>query len=221
MKTKKKLIILFDVDRTLIDTDQLKRKFFAALATLTNRSADQIKQSYLQYRESLKNEAGQISVTEFNPSVWLKIINQETGVSLKKLTTTFLDPELYLQSVFADTVPTLEKLQPKVILGIFSESVTSWQKKKIKQAGLAKFFDQNYQFIYLHKLLEADEDLTRLDSGSVIVDDRLDILLNLAKKYPHLRLIHINRKPTTKNKVHHQIKTIKSLTELTKLLGLS
>jgi len=202
----KKPIILFDIDFTLVDTDKLRSLTSLALIKFLKVARKDYETVSEKYAKGLKN------YTDFNSKQYLKCLSSEFGKNVNSLGKVFYNPKFYRQSLFTETVSVLEKLFKKEIkLGIFSEGFKNFQRKKLKNSGILKFFDRQNLFIFRRKARKSS--VIALPKNSIIVDDNLAVLeeideLNNSKK---IKLVWLNRKT---KKIHKKIKTIFSLEEI-------
>lgn len=195
--------ILFDIDRTIFDTNkfiELIRFDLMNLLSCDNRIAKKIEDDYLREisRESF------FSPYKYSKYLSLKF-NISTSVFFKKL---FLKKEQYAESLFSDTLSTFNHLKMKnIALGIFSEGNLSFQKLKIESSGVSNFFSFDKIFIFNNKL--SSTSLSKLPQDVLIVDDKLSVAEKLLKR--GYKSVWINR---NSRKRHYLIPTIFSLSDL-------
>jgi FMN phosphatase YigB (HAD superfamily) len=204
-----KPILLFDIDKTLFDTDSFsasyRQKFIKYLAV----SPEKFEKVRVKYHHSLSKH------TDYNPDEFIKhIINSlhqdKQQNTYKKLRNLFYTSENFSKNLYPDTISALTDLKNRHLLGIFSEGNIPYQKTKLVKSSLYDFFAPRHIHIFHRKTDPAS--LLSLPENSTIVDDDpsvIDELLN--QKIKTLGLIWLNRK--TKSK-HPHAKTIHSLTEL-------
>ncbi|KKR11285.1 MAG: hypothetical protein UT39_C0009G0045 [Candidatus Woesebacteria bacterium GW2011_GWA1_39_21] len=197
-----KKIILFDIDRTLIDTDYLAQETFKAIRHKIIGSTSQILEVRENYMKSLK------STTDFKPENYCKELSRRFGSDYKTLTNTYYKSfDKGNNLLYHDTIPTLKRLKQKYLLGIFSEGYAKFQRHKLKYSGILPYFDEKYIFIKRRKT--NTNSLKSFPKDCVIIDDRLDICEELAKN--KLNVIWFNR---LNQKMPETPKTIYKLTEL-------
>jgi phosphoglycolate phosphatase-like HAD superfamily hydrolase len=168
-----KPIILFDVDKTLIDTPKL---FAEKVVTTLLNILDLYKEEY-QFR----NDAYQQTLhkyTDFEPIGYLQYISQQQDVTALANATVY-NPEFHKQSVFPDALPTLTKLQTTYQLGIFSEANLSWQQKKLELSEIKQFIEPDLTFIWRRKT--DPEQLKSLPTGVTIIDDNEEVIGELTQ----------------------------------------
>jgi len=205
-----KKIILFDIDRTLIDTDQLKDQLFRHLTKLLNISFKEFEDAKIEYMKTLPTyQKGQKSSPDFDYKKFLQHMCQSCQADFKKVEGAFYQKDdIYRDALFTDTVSTLKALFQKRQLGIFSEGFPEYQVNKLTQSRILKYFDHDLSFIDRDKL--TSEMFEKLPERVTIVDDHLPILEVISQKTSHLP-IWLNRKNSQKDP---QIKTIHTLKDL-------
>jgi FMN phosphatase YigB (HAD superfamily) len=203
----KRSTILFDLDKTLIDTSKLVHEFInPALAKKLRVETAAVENIDRQYKSGLK------IFSAFNPWEFLELLATKFNTDQQELENVFFAPKFYPQSVYPETLPVLEKYQKTYKLGIYSEGVMAWQKVKLKLAKLDKFFANEMVFISPNK--KSPQLIAKLPAKAVVVDDRLDYIdqLKLRKDiYP----VWLDR-----NCSHQQVDahTITNLSELEEVL---
>lgn len=202
VKFRMKSIILFDIDRTVINTDFFIKKIESKISRKTNITIDEISKTKKLYISSLDFH------TDFYPTDFLKFLSDFFKKDSRQLEKIYHDRENYKDLLFEETFDVLEKLKDKFILGIFSEGFLDFQAKKLKNTKILNFFNPKYMFIERRKM--RDEIVNKLPKNSIIVDDNEDIIKELffLKKF---NPVWINRKDERKLE---NIRTIKNLKEL-------
>lgn len=122
----------------------------------------------------------------------------------------------FSDSLFNDTKETLEKLSKDYRLGIYSEGVVEFQRRKLALGGIEDFFIESLIFITDSKL---EPTFMAQLPEAVIVEDRLPFIEELAK---HLRFqpVWVNR-DSLSQKTDTFCDTIYTLHELPVLLGVT
>jgi len=130
-----------------------------------------------------------------------------------------LDPANIIDTAFPD-VSTLSHVVRSFFthglrLGVFSQGVTYWQQLKLLHSGVPySLFEPDLEKIHPRK---TDQSIvTKMPGGSVIVDDREDMLAPLAER-ADLHPIWINRKSQEKSSIPG-VETIHTLRDLSRLL---
>lgn len=202
-----KQIILFDIDNTLFDVNTFFNKYLIPVAQKDlGISKEEFEKVSQVYKESL--EKG----TEFNPEGWLIEAKKQLGDRAEGIIGLFNNPDFFVGSLFTEVIPILNDLKNDYVLGIFSEGVEEWQRKKIELSGINNYFEQEYVSISPNKV--SDRVIEWIPAGAVIVDDRADFILELEKKdniYP----VWLNREL---KEAPPNTKVIKDLTGLLPML---
>jgi phosphoglycolate phosphatase-like HAD superfamily hydrolase len=201
-----KPVILFDIDRTLIDTDkfsQTYRKKFIKFLGIPPKKLEKILAKY--YSRISKH-------TDFVPEEFIKhLINSlhknNVHKIYEKLHNLFFESENFSKNLYPDTLPVLKDLKKHYSLGIFSEGHPVYQKTKLVKSNLYDLFNPKYVYIFHRKT--SPESLAQISPDTIIIDDDSSVISEIPKNfYP----VWLNRK--NKDKLPHT-KTIHSLLELT------
>lgn len=197
-------IILFDMDRTIFDTDTLGKNFKKNLVDATQTSIEKIEKINSDYKANLE------SSTDFNPDEFLKEVEKETKVDLENLNQAFFSSKNFV--LYPEAIEIIRKLsEDNFVLGIFSEGAQEWQTKKLILTGIIDYFDPSLIFIERRKLLA--ESIDKIPNGVRVIDDKKEVIETLANNRPDLKLIWINRLNDEKIETS-QIRTIKELNDL-------
>jgi len=200
----KRKIIFFDIDDTLIDSsNKLGPLFCLNISEQTKVSIEKIIEIKSKYRLTLEKGS------DYVPNDLINTVCNELKIDIGKINNPFDIEDIYKNAVFSKVVEALEKLSKKYTLGIFSEGFEDYKSKKIILSGLIKYFDKKWIFIERRKL--SPEALIKIPIGSIIIDDKKEVIETLKNLRPDLELIWINRKD--KEKIEG-VKTIKSLEEM-------
>ena len=175
-------IILFDIDGTIFNSDQLANFFWPKFLDIFRTDKKTLDKVVNQYFLTL--ETG----TDFNPNDFLSNLASTFQVSKKIIEKVFYSKEIYIKCIYPEVKSVLEKLQKEYILGIFSEGFNEFQSKKLKLTELMGYFETKYVFIFRRKLSE--ENLKILPSNSLIIDNSLKVIKDLPK---NINRIWINR----------------------------
>ena len=196
-----KKIFLFDMDRTIFDTETLGKNFKQSLVDVTQKSIEEIEKINKTYKLGLE------SSTDFDPDKFLKKVEKETKVDLETLNQAFFSSKNFV--LYPETKEKLNKLLNEgYSLGIFSEGVYEWQMKKLILTGIIDFFDKN--FIFIGRRKQNDDFIKKLPDGAIIVDDKKEVVEKL-KNLNRFKVIWINR---INDEKIQGVKTIKSLLEI-------
>lgn len=215
------MIILFDIDKTLVSTNHISL-FEPVLIEHLHLSPAQIKETRDRYYETLEKP------TDFSPQEYFFHLAGRAleGVEgspkhvqeAEQLLAQYLTTEYFGSSLYPDVVRSLERLSAEYSLGIYSEGHQFFQQKKLELTGINHFFDQKYTYISRRK--ERPEYIDQLPSGAKVVDDKLSAVMALSARRD-LEPILIRRADTPDLDVgapeassDHWFQTIKSFDEL-------
>jgi len=98
-------------------------------------------------------------------------------------------------SLYEEVYKTLEELSKIADLGIFSEGEIGFQKEKLLQTNIEKYFLKEHTYIFPEKI-KALEDTFRkygTDNQLFLIDDKLAILPPIKKEFPSVFTIWIKR----------------------------
>lgn len=200
--------VLFDIDRTLLDTRYfalLVRERLAILAKTDTNTLAQLENSYSQILASR---------SQFDPKRYCEYLSNKLEVPFLTLMQQFTQSvALYSQSLFPDTLPALQSLKNKgVQLGIFSEGIISFQMMKIEFSGIISFLNREHIYLFVDKT--SSECLKKIPNNAVIIDNSKSVVNKLSNINRHI--IWLNRKS---NDSHPNAITVSSLTDLVYLLS--
>jgi len=201
-----KEVILFDVDRTLIDTTKFKEKIKLKISQLVNISLEdflKIEQGYVKRGEGF---------TDFIPQEYIKFLSSQFDFDESKISKAFFDDDNFKDILYDDVLDCLKSLSERYTLGIFSESFKDFQMLKLHKTGLLPYFNQDLVFIFKRKLTE--EAFSFLPEGCFIVDDNLPVI-NALEQVGKYKPIWMDRKGSGENT--NQI-TIRDLNEIESVL---
>lgn len=198
-----KQIILFDIDNTLFDVNTFfsKNVWPAVEKDLKISKAKLDKVSEIYGKTLSKN-------TEFDPKGWLKVARKELGEKANEIKDYIYNPDFFVKSLFNEVIPALNELKEDYILGIYSEGIEEWQRKKIELSGLNNYFEQKYIIINPNKVSE--QVLESIPKRATVVDDRSDVVLDL-ETVDDIYPVWLNR---TEKQSLPNTKEIKTLTGL-------
>ncbi|KKP47659.1 MAG: hypothetical protein UR39_C0003G0061 [Candidatus Woesebacteria bacterium GW2011_GWA1_33_30] len=200
----KKRIILFDIDRTIFDTDKLLRLQSENISKVVN--AERFKEFW---DSTLSGEKHITSEERLN-----LICSKFNIKNSKLLSNIFFGKEykyIYSDSVYLETRVVFDKLKSKYRLGIYSEGTAKFQNHKFRSLGLDRYFDNDLIFIVDAK--DTKEVLNKIPKDAIIVDDKETICGFLTKN--DIRAIWLNRKDNRKS---DKFETIYSLFDLLDVL---
>lgn len=200
------MLVLLDIDHTLINTNQLRLSITQALVQKLNLSVEQFVEAEKQYVSSLENRH------DFNPQDYLSFLGQQLEVPTSQLSEVFFNTSFYRSALFPEVVPALKDLVVNFTLGIYSEGFTDFQLAKLQHAGISGFFHKTHYYIFRRKL--KPENISQLPQKSIIVDDNPTVI-EVLRQAKTIRTIWINRQDMSQ---HQSVQTIHALDQLGKLL---
>lgn len=203
-------IILFDIDRTIFDTDGMSRLLNQELGRILGAKSlekiDQIKRDYVQ---SLERDR-YYKPEEFCRRLALAYKFPKT----KDLVEVFYGKKfayIYKQSVFSDFFEVSKKLKNRFRFGIYSEGSLKFQRHKYESMMIDKYFDKNLVFIVRSK--DNRTMLKKMTKNMTIIDDKKIICDFLFKN--NIPVVWLNKKGEIDS---NKYATIHSLSELPSVL---
>ncbi len=200
-------IILFDIDRTIFDTDHLINLLYRNFSDIIDNNGS------LGFKEFWENTfSGSKHITSEER---LRLIVSTFGIKkIKPLLNIYYGKEfsyIYKDSVFPETFEVIEKLKDKYRLGVYSEGTKRFQNNKFKSMELDKYIENDLVFIFDHKT--NSESLSKIPKEAIIVDDKESVCEYLVDN--GLTAIWLNRKDNRKS---DRFQTIHNLIELPPML---
>jgi len=192
-------IVLFDIDNTLIDTKKLSFLAYADIARQTGKSFEEISKLKDEYKDSLEFN------TDFYPDRLMDFLVKKIG---QPIDNPFDKKEIYVESLFEETIELLTKLKQTKRLGIYSEGFTDYQTKKLEFSGIIDFFDKDLIFIKRRKL--DNESLNVIPDGATVIDDNPKVVEKL-DTVKRIKTVWLNM---FKDEILQGISTIKKLSEV-------
>jgi FMN phosphatase YigB (HAD superfamily) len=200
----KKGIVLFDIDRTIFDSEKLGNKMNQKIKILLGGVSDDILLSVKKkYMDSLKFDR------EYSPENYINVICSELNFKKPELLNDvyYGKENIYEDCVFPDAYTIFEELRPLYDLGIFSEGTKKFQNHKFASSGLKRYFDPELVFIFDNKSLP--KSLNLIPNDSIIVDDKESVCEYLTKA--NIKAIWLNKKD---DRISNNFQTIHNLLEL-------
>jgi phosphoglycolate phosphatase-like HAD superfamily hydrolase len=116
-------------------------------------------------------------------------------------TQTFKQSGLTQLSLYEEILPVLESLSKFGELGIFSKGETKFQKFKLQNTGIEKYFQDKHIHIFEDKDKKLESVLCSYSDRKIyLIDDKLAVLFN-AKKYNNsITTIWVDRGPYAQDK---------------------
>jgi putative hydrolase of the HAD superfamily len=202
-----KPIVLFDIDRTIFDTDKASVvRMNRILNILKTNDSERIEKVKENYRKTLKNER------EYEPDGFVKILCEEFSFDNTNLLADVYygenNKDIYKGSVYPEVIDVLDSLKKNNFhLGIFSEGTIKFQNHKFRSLDLEKYFDRG--LIIIREAKDTDETIQEIPEGAIIVDDKEKICELLFKN--GIKPIWLNKKNDRKS---DKFVTIHNLLEL-------
>lgn len=203
-------LILFDIDRTLINTDVMKSLICAGLALELGISEEKAIESFKEnYAEFQKNN--------FSPEKFLQFFAREYQHSLEKLKDVLFDPHHFQAALYPEVISVLTTLRNQgYTLGLYSEGDPGFQEHKMLANNLMEFFDTKHHHISRNKKDPAV--VENLPEGTVIVDDT-SAVIEFLEQHPHLIAVQIIRKNNQQPLGPYAISSLSELLPLLDSLG--
>lgn len=139
------MVILFDIDGTLIDHDQAELVAVAALHGRLGLSGT-VSEFQCQWRIALERHyarylSGELSIQEQRRARFRDVVHPAlSDLDADQMSATYLDDYLSACRLFPDVEPTLAQLTP-YRLGVVSNSERAQQQTKLGRNGIAHRFD--------------------------------------------------------------------------------
>lgn len=201
---------MFDIDRTIFDTDgpSIIRNQ-AILKLLGNLQIEEFNRVKSDYKLTLMNER------EYIPEDYIKMLCDKYDFEdIDALIDTYYGNEfniLYKNSVYPDFFDVAEKLVQQFRLGIYSEGYKRFRENRLYAMNIDKYIDSDLVFMFDEK--DNIEAINKIPEGSIVIDDKETICQFLTDN--GIRAIWINRKDDRKS---DNFETIYSLLELPAIL---
>lgn len=189
--TKRKSIVLFDIDHTIFDANLYRRTLYANLAKAIGSDVKRFSETAdTEYKKFRKN------TYYFTPDLFLKTIlaDKTKSVDLKKIKAVFWDKTLYEKCIYPDVKDAFSKLKELSIqIGIFSTGDQAHQKIKIE--SLKEYLSDHHVYIAPDKLKIIKGTFDGYKTSQVyLVDDYPEILINAKKHNMNIITVFITRK---------------------------
>lgn len=205
------MLVYFDIDSTVFTTHLFKKtRVNPQLVELLGVSLEKLTEVDTRYFGSL--EKG----TDFNYHEYTAFLfdafSTVGGVaSAAELEALFENPVMYEGMIYPDVLPVLQELkQLGHTLGVYSEGFEDFQRHKLVHTGILPFFDQDR--IHISRRKKSPEVIAQLDVNSIVVDDKLEYLVELPKGMTPLM---IQREPDA---TPVPVQKIQSLEEIVRFL---
>lgn len=112
----------------------------------------------------------------------------------------FKESKFLTHKIYKEVIGVLDNLSKIAILGIFSEGNIDFQKRKLKETSIERYFTKDNTHIVLNKLDELKETLEKYrNRKTFFVDDKLTILFDAKKLFPDIFTIWVKKGFYAKN----------------------
>ena len=201
-------VLLFDIDRTIFDTDRMSEAISnKIIALLDDVSRDDFQKAKDKYFGTLKFDR------EFDPQAYTRSLcysfdykNQDSLLDV------FYGGQIvYKDYVFPQAIDLFNKLKDSYRLGIFSEGTEKFQNHKFNLMGVGDYLDESLVFVLANKTTK--ESINKIPKGAGVIDDKERICEYLTKN--DIKAIWLNRKSDFENP---DFQTVHNFEELSKIL---
>ncbi len=179
------MVILFDIDNTLLDTKGFVKQVFGQVQLLLEREMSISVDEFFRLKDAYYQTM--LVSTDFSPEDFILFISDEGpgGMSRElqeKLIAFFYEKNTLGTYLFSDVTRNLERLSVGNTLGIFSQGVEKYQSKKIENSGIIRYFDTKYTFINKRKETPESigEIISKIPGDFCVIDDKFSAVSALA-----------------------------------------
>ncbi len=203
-------IILFDIDRTIFDTNKLSVLLESGISKVIKKaSVEEVRDAKKEFVSSLSADR------EFDPENLITFLCQKFDFydrgSLMDVYYSTENKFWYKDLVFPEVYEIIKKLKSKYRLGVYSEGTKRFQNYKFNSMGISNLLDKDLIYIFEHKT--NPESIFKIPKEAIIIDDKESVCEYLADN--GFKPIWLNNKDDGDS---NKFTTIHSLTELPKLL---
>lgn len=171
--SNKRNVILFDIDRTLLNTDLFVERLSLTVSKYSKLSVEEVNNKIGEYMESLDLIFYFDFLTFLDK---LDLSDEQYGLIKKDY-----DGNSYIYPKYSDVIPILKHLKKNNYnIGIFSEGTPRFQQIKLKNLNIDKYINPDYVFIT--QLKRNNGTIKKIPIGCYIVDDNIDVIRYLEKK---------------------------------------
>lgn len=207
MKPQKPVTIIFDFDHTLFDTKGINLLMYSLYSE--SEIPEKIFKSVIENQRKKSNFDFLDHVSELR-KLGYKIDSQKIDELLS------LDLSYCLKGKVKETLDVLMKRKFNLIL--LTKGVDYFQRWKIRQAGLSKFFNS-----HIYTCEEKKEDMLNklpIKGRTYFVNDHADEIEVVAKRYPGMNFIYVKGPKTAHDRFikHKHIPTIDDISILPKII---
>lgn len=180
-----RVVVLLDVDNTLLNNDLLKSRLNAAVVDCIGVVAAQ---HFWKIYEDIRREIGHVDV----PMTLQRLKLADPSINVDALGLA-IDSFPYAESLFVGALPTINALGSRAIPVILSDGDNHFQRRKIEASGLAAAVAGRV-LIYFHKEDRIDEVTAAYPADHyVMVDDKARLLGKFKTRLgERLTTLHVN-----------------------------
>ena len=193
-------LVLFDIDGTLFDPRKFGVLYRAELIKILGIEEDALSAAIADYYATLE------TTTDFDPHGLAAYLASRFSVDKEKIDGAIWNKSHFKEAVFEDALPTVQALSKSKTLGIFSQGFVEFQKYKLENTGLLKYFDPEQ--IFIHKRKADDTSLAAIPKDATVIEDKHDVAETLSSI---CSVVWINRRTPDADP---KLRTIHSLSEL-------
>lgn len=200
-----KTILLFDIDYTIFNTDRFKKKKEEYIYHYFHLDKEKVESFDECYQKNIRGPIG-INIKDYSEQ-----LGKEFSIPHERIFDLIMDNQnLYLHSLYPDTLPALSLLSKEYTLGIFSQGYTDFQMNKLTKMGILPFFDEKHIYIFPHKIHV--DNIAQLPKNAVVIDDKLSVVEVISSTLPAILIMRGTTHPSYKP-------SIKKLTEIIDILS--
>lgn len=201
--------VLFDFDRTLIDTDALKREQAKRVAQILGENIDTVEELMKAYIESLDSHL------DFDITEYATFIHHRYHIPVEYIRNVYVNNPTYIRNfVYPEVIETLKILRQRgYVLGILSQASMESQRIKFEYSGVLSFMSPAYVSVVRRKTTE--KALSIIDLGAMFVDDDWEVIEYVIRMRPDIRAVYIDR--SNGNRCDYPLR----ITSLDKIIELS
>jgi len=180
------MVILFDIDNTLLDTKPFAKHVFGQVLQVLERETSLDEREFSRIKEAYYQMLPES--TDFDPEDFIAFLVAETDSLIstamqERLVNFFYEKNTLTSFLYEDVLRNLTRLSVGNNLGIYSQGSKKYQLKKIENSGISSFFEQKYMYTFKRKETpEAIEQvLSEVGPDHCFIDDRfcfVDALLS-------------------------------------------
>lgn len=185
----KKDIVLFDIDYTLFNTEIFSNKLHNVIAKVLAVDSKKLIEMQEEALNILRSDVGY-----FHPYKYAKLLSEKIGKKEKEaeIVKAILNPQIFLDNYYEETIEVLSNLGKYVTIGIFSKGQTEFQKAKLKK--IVNLLSSSHIHITVDKHVALPKVLEMYKEENLyFVDDALDVLCDAKKMSSKTNVIWVKR----------------------------